>query len=121
MPFGVLVAVDAQPGGVGEVGAELEEERSKIIIDAVEVVVADHRSGRHDPRIRHAGGRVVPAFGAEYVRLLLGDPDEHDLVGAGKPGQVLMHHVVLALPFGEVHQRDSPVGGIGLDVGDELP
>ena len=34
----VLVAVDAELGVVGEVGAELEEERAEVLVDAVEVV-----------------------------------------------------------------------------------
>lgn len=33
LAFGPLVAVDAQLGGVGEVGAELDEERAEILID----------------------------------------------------------------------------------------
>src|SRR5215472_14778259 len=45
LPPGVLVAVDAQPGRVGEIGAELDEERAEVVIDAVEVVVVDDAGG----------------------------------------------------------------------------
>ena len=34
----VLMAVDAQLGVVGEVGAELEKERAEVLVDAIEVV-----------------------------------------------------------------------------------
>jgi hypothetical protein len=37
LTFGVLVAVDTQPGVVGEVGAELEEERTEVGVEAVQV------------------------------------------------------------------------------------
>jgi hypothetical protein len=37
LAFGAFVAVDAQLGGVGEVGAELDEERAEILIEAIEV------------------------------------------------------------------------------------
>lgn len=62
----------------------------------------------------------MPPFGAEHVRLLLGHPDEDDLVGTGESGQVLVHDVVLALPLGEADHRDVVRGGIASDVGDEL-
>ena len=43
LAFGPLVAVDAQLGGVGEVGAELEEERAEVAVHAVEVEEVDER------------------------------------------------------------------------------
>ena len=43
LAFGPLVAVDAQLGVVGEVGAELEEERAEVVVEAVEVEVVDQR------------------------------------------------------------------------------
>ena len=46
-----VVAVDAQLGVIGKVGAELEEERAEIIVHAVEVEVVNHPGGLHDPRI----------------------------------------------------------------------
>jgi len=38
----VLVAVDAELGIIGKVGAELDEDRPEVLIDAVEIVVVDH-------------------------------------------------------------------------------
>ena len=38
LPLDVLVAVDAQPGGVGEVRAELHEQRPEVVVDQIEVV-----------------------------------------------------------------------------------
>jgi len=34
LPLGILVAVDAELGVVGEIGAELEEERPEVLVDA---------------------------------------------------------------------------------------
>jgi hypothetical protein len=36
-----MVAVDAQLGVVGEIGAELDEERAEVVIDALEGEVVD--------------------------------------------------------------------------------
>ena len=47
--------------------------------------------------------------GPEQRGFLLRPPDEHDPFGAARRlegGQVLVHHIVFALPFGEVHPRD---------------
>ena len=40
-------AVDAELGVVGKVGAEFQEERPEVFVDAIEIVVVDHRSGFH--------------------------------------------------------------------------
>jgi hypothetical protein len=69
------VAVEAQLGVVGEVGAELEEERAEVGIDGVDVELVDHPGGAHDPRIGLAG-RVPAALGAKHRGLLLRPPDE---------------------------------------------
>jgi hypothetical protein len=75
LPLGPLVAVEAQLGVVGEVGAELEEERAEVGIDGVDVELVDHPGGAHDPRIGLAG-RVAAALGAKHRGLLLRPPDE---------------------------------------------
>jgi hypothetical protein len=66
--------------------------------------VVDHPGGLHDPRIGVTLA-VAAAFGAEQPGLLLRSPDEQHPFGAGEPGEVFMHDVVLALPLGEVHPR----------------
>ena len=45
LAFGPLVAVEAQLGVVGEVGAELQEERAEVGVHAVEVEVVDQPGG----------------------------------------------------------------------------
>jgi hypothetical protein len=116
-----VVTVEAEPGVVGEVGAELDEERAEVGVDAVEVEVVDHPGGLDDPRVGPARG-VVPFLGPEQRRLLLGPADEdHALSAPGRlePGQVLMHHVVLVLVPGEVHPRDLLLAGETVDRGGE--
>jgi hypothetical protein len=112
LPFGPLVAVDAQLGVEGEVAAELEEKRAEVLIHAVEVEVVDHPGGACDPRV---GAAVFPAplLDAEERGLLLGPPDEQHPLGALEAGQVLMGEVVLALALGEVHPRHGVVAGEG--------
>jgi hypothetical protein len=110
LAFGPLVPVEAQLGVVGEVGAELEEERTEVGIHGVDVELVDHPGGAHDPRIRVAIG-VTAAFGAEQRRLLLRPADEqHPLLG-GESGQVGVHDVVLALALDEVDPRQVVVAG----------
>src|SRR6478672_7753006 len=81
--FGPLVAVEAQHGVVGKVGAELQEERPEIGVHAVEVEVVDQPGGLHDPRIGIAVG-VAAFLGAEQGGFLLCPPDEHDTLGGGE-------------------------------------
>ena len=117
-----MVTVQAEFRVVGEVGAELEEERAEVSIKAVEVEVVDHPGRAHDPRIGPAGGRVAAFLGAEHSRLLLGPADEHHSLGAARgleQLQVLVHHVVFALVLDEVDPRH--LGGFRerMDRGDE--
>jgi len=116
-----VVAVQAQPGVVGKVRAELEEERSEVLIDAVKVEVVDHPGGLDDPGIGPAIG-VVPSLGPEQRRLLLSAADEHhplSATGRLELGQLLVHHVVLALALDEVHPRDLPLAGVAVHRGRE--
>src|SRR4029453_2875054 len=45
LPLGVLVPVDAKLRVVGEVRAELQEERSKVPVQSIEVVLVHHGRG----------------------------------------------------------------------------
>lgn len=115
LPLGVLVAVDAQLGVVGEVRAELQEERTEVLVDAVEVVVVDHRRSIHDPRVGHAGGGAAATFGAHDAGLLLCPPDvEHALNGV-ELLQVLLRDLVLALVLGKAHHLHALLGDKALD------
>ena len=49
LPLEVLVPVEAELHGVGEVGAALQEEGAEVPVDAVEVVVVDQGAGADDP------------------------------------------------------------------------
>jgi len=51
LPLGPLVAVDAQLGVVRKVGAELDEERAEVVVEAVEVEVVDQSGRLHQPGI----------------------------------------------------------------------
>ena len=62
---------------------------------------------------------VAAFLGAEHPGFLLRPADEqHPLVG-GEAGQVLVHHVVLALSLDEIDDRDPALTGERLDRGDE--
>ena len=113
LPLGPVVAVDAQLGVVREVGAELAEERAEVAVRAVEVEVVHHPGGLDDPRVGLALA-VAALLGPEQRGFLLRPPDEQDSLGAAsrlEGGQVLVHHIVFALPPGEVHPGDLlPLG-----------
>ena len=120
LPLDVLVAVDAQLGVVGEVGAELEEERAEVLVDAVEVEVVDHGRGPHDPGILLAGLGVAALLGAEDGRLLLGLADEQTILRSrSKARPVLRGDIVLALALGEGDQGDLFLLDEAIDRGDE--
>jgi hypothetical protein len=72
------VAVQAELGVIGKVGAKLEEERPKVTIDRINVVVVDHRCRLDNPWMRPAAVRAVPLLGAEDRSLLLGLADKND-------------------------------------------
>ena len=107
--------VDAELGAVGEVGTELDEEGSEVLVDAIEVVEIDHRARINDPRI--IGLADVSALGAGHPRLFLRDPDEDDSLLLGETAQPLLHDVVLALALFKVNHLDALLLGKMLDPG----
>jgi hypothetical protein len=82
------VAVDAQLGVVGEVRAELDEERAEVVVEAVEVEMIDQRRRFHQPRVRGTGALVVTAFGAHHAGLLLRPTHVQHRLAAVVPGQI---------------------------------
>ena len=115
----ILVAIDAELGIVGKVGAELQEERPEVFIDAIEIVVVDHRGGFHDPRIGSACEPTAAPLRAHDPRLLLGLADiEHPLT-PGKLPHVLLRDVVFALPLLEGNQINALVVDESIDVANE--
>ena len=113
------MAVDAELGVVGKVGAELQEERPEVLVDAVEIVVVDHRGGFHDPRIGSAGVPAAATLRAHDPRLLLGLADIQNALRLGEPSQVFLRDVVLALPLLEGNQIDAFVVDELIDVANE--
>jgi len=119
LTLGVLVAVDAQLGVVGEVRAELQEERAEVAVHAVEVVVVDHGRAVHHPRVGPTGGGAAPTLGARDGGLLLRPPDvQHSFVTL-ELLQILLRDVVLALVLGEADHLHALIGDEALDVGHE--
>ena len=111
----VLVPVEAQLGVVGEVGAELDEQRAEVLVAHVEVVGVGH-GGRGD----QAGGaetrdRVGAGLGAQHARLLPSLADVEHALAAGPLAQVLLRAVVLALALAEADQVEAPLAGEALD------
>jgi hypothetical protein len=72
-----LVAVETQLGVVGEIRAELQEERAEVVVDGIHVEVVDHPGGLHDPRVGVPVG-VAAALGAKQPGLLLRPADEQN-------------------------------------------
>ena len=112
LPLGVLVPVEVDLPGVGEVAAEFHVERAEIGVEPVEIPVVDHRLLLAQPRVPLAGHRVPALPGPPHPGLLLGHPGEQDLLPAVMPGQVPPGHLVLALALREVDQ----VQAAGVDV-----
>jgi hypothetical protein len=106
LPLEVLVPVQTQLGGVEKVGAELQEERTEVPIDAVHIEVIDHRGGANQPRVAHAGLPIAPPLGPKHRRLLLRLADEQHPLGLREPLEVLRRDVVLALALPERHHRN---------------
>ena len=119
LPLHILVAVEAELGVVGEVGAELQKERAEVFIHGVEVEVVDHRRRAHEPGIGLAGRGVAALLGPQHGRLLLGSAHEHHALGGGEVLQVLRHHVVLPLTLLERDERDLVRLHEGVNGGDE--
>ena len=113
LPLGPLVAVDAQLGVVGEVGAELEEERPEVPVHAVHVEVVDHRRCSHDPRVGAAVGsrRFSVRNVAVFSCALPMNSTPSVRPAASNTARCSCSDIVLALPLREVHPRDALTGG----------
>ena len=116
LPLGVLVPVEVDLPGVGEVAAEFHVERAEVGVEPVEIPVVDHRLLLAQPRIPLAGHRVPCAAGSANPGLLLGHAGEQDLLPAVMPSQVPPGHLVLALAFGEADQVQAAEVDVVADV-----
>ena len=103
--------------GHGKVRTELDEERAEVLIDAVKIVVIDHRRAVHHPRVAHPGLRISPRFGAHHPRLLLRTTHvRHAFLGIEVP-QILLRDIVLALVLGATDQVNPALGDESFDLG----
>ena len=110
------MAVDAELGVVGKVGAELQEERPEVLIDAIEIVVVDHRSGFHDPWIGSARDPAAATLRAHDPRFLLSFADIEHTFALAEPPQVFLRDIVLALPLRKGNEVNAFVVDEVLDI-----
>jgi hypothetical protein len=121
LPLHILVPVEAELRSVREVGAELQEERPEVPVDAVEVEVVHHGRRPHEPRIGLAGGGIAALLRPHDPRLLLRPPDEQNALRGGAARQVRRHYVVLPLTLLERDERHALRLHERLDRGQERP
>ena len=119
LALGVLVPVEVDLPGVGEIAAEFHVERAEIGVEPVEIPVIDHRLLLAQPRVPLAGHRVRALPGPPDPGLFLGHPGEQDLLPAIMAGQVPPGDLVLALPLGEPDQVRAADVDVVADVSGE--
>ena len=119
LPLDIFVPVNAQPGRIGEVRAELEEERAKVPVDAIEVVVIDHGRRTHEPRVGASALRVASLDGPPDRGLLLSLADEDHALLAVELGVAGQRDVVLAILLGERDEGNPVLLGETLNARDE--
>ena len=88
---------------------------TKVLVEAVEVVVVDHRRAPHDPGVGGARLGVAALLGAGHGGALLGLADEQHPLLEGGSSPVGQRQVVLALPLAERAQVDPLPLGEALD------
>ena len=107
LTFEPLVPIQTDLHGIGEVGAELDEQRAEVAVEEVDVVVIDHRRRADDPRVR----RPVAAFRRFSVRKTLAFswalPTNSTPSSPVERGEVLLRDVILPLPLLERHQIEA--------------
>jgi hypothetical protein len=116
----VLVTVEAELAVVREVGAELDEERTEVAIDAVEVVLVDHRGRLDEPRVALPAARIFATLGPDHRGALLRLADEENALLRSKLGQVALGDIVLALVPLEGDEVDALTFRESLDGLDEF-
>ncbi len=97
------MAVEAELGRVGEVGTEFDEERTEVLIFAVEVIDVDQGGSVVDPR---NGAPLTEALAdrARHAAFLLSHADEKDSFLGFEFAEVFFEDLILALAFVESHQ-----------------
>src|SRR4051794_8496671 len=105
LAFGILVSVQTQLGIVRKVRGELEKERTELTVQTIPVILIHHCRGTNNPRVASACFRVAPLLRPEHRRLLLCLAEQDHTFGLVEAGQMLGHHIVLALALAELHHR----------------
>ncbi len=119
LAFEILVPVDAELRVVREIAAELQEERTEVVIDAIEVVLVDHRGGIHEPRVRCAGRRIASALGPNNACLLLRLADVEHAFVLGERAQIVLREFVLPFTGAELNEPKVVLLHVPLDGVDE--
>src|SRR5437762_13540630 len=96
---------------VEERRTELQEERAEVAVQAIPVVMIDHRRRSDNPRIALASFRVSATLGAKHRSLLLRLADEYYAFRLVDATQLFLHHVVLPLSLLNRDQRYVVVFG----------
>ena len=103
------MAVETHLGIAGKVRRELDEEGAEVVIDAVEVVLVDHRRRFVQPRIGLAGARIFLADGADNRGSFLGFANEEDAFLTAELGEIIAGNFILALTAGKRNDVQSVV------------
>lgn len=120
LPLDVLMPVEADPWGIGEVGADLDKQGTEVLVYQVEVVAIAHHRPAREPGVRLTGVDADLLDRAEAGETLLGGADVQDTLPLAKALEPLSRRVVLALSLGEGHDLHTlPFGEVmdGLDEG----
>ena len=113
------MTIDAELSVVRKVGTEIQEERPEIFIDAIEVIMVDHRRGVHNPRVGRPGVIGSTTHSAHHPDPFLGLADRHNAIGVVSPAQIALRDVILALALLERDQIDALARNEILDFLDE--
>jgi len=101
------MSVQAECGVVGEVRAEREEERPKVPVHGIEIILVHQGRRLHQPGIGLTGLGVAAPLCPPHHGFLLGLPNEEHALLPLECGEVLVGDLVLALPVGEGEQRHT--------------
>ena len=98
--------IEAELGAVGKVGADLDEERAKVLVHAVEIIEVDHGGAVIDPGNGSSIGAVL-ANGPGDPGLLLNHADKDHPFACLETPQMLLEDVILPLALLEANQRNG--------------
>ena len=106
------MAVQADADGERDVGGELDEPRSPVPIQDVEVHVVHRHLGPVEVEARGSALVAAPGLGAEGLVVLLGHADQNPPLLAAEPAEVPLGDLVLPLSRLELHDGDALALGV---------